>query len=122
MSRPPPQWHSEAKALRASGCEPKAIASRLGKSLAMILWVLDEHGERQAVRARVQEARLLARRSLRRATDKPARHDVEPDQRRVRPAATRVTRETIDQAIRDFSEHKIDRATLMARITPGKWA
>lgn len=118
----PPLWHSEAKALRASGFEPKAIAARLGKSLAMVLWVLDEHGERQAVRARVQEARLLARRSLRRATDKPARHDVEPDQRRVRPAATRVNRETIDQAIRDFSEHKIDRATLMARITPRKWA
>ena len=88
----------------------------------MVRWVLDENGERQAVRARVQEARLLARQSPRRATDMLARHNVEPDQRRVKPAATRVNRETIDQAVRDFSEHKIDRATLMARITPRKWA
>ena len=88
----------------------------------MVRWVLDENGERQAARARVQEARLLARQSPRRATDKPAQHGVTPDQLRVQPTALRIARETIDQAVRDFSEHKIDRATLMARITPRKWA
>ena len=120
--RAPPLWHSEAKALRGSGVDPQVIADRLDRSVTMVRWVLDENGERQAARARVQEARLLARQSPRRATDMLARHNVEPDRTRVKPAATRVNRETIDQAVRDFSEHKIDRATLMARITPRKWA
>ena len=120
--RAPPLWHSEAKALRGSGVDPQVIADRLDRSITMVRWVLDENGERQAVRARVQEARLLARQSPRRATDKLAHHAVNPDQRRVKPSASCLTREAINQAVRDFSEHKIDRATLMARITPRKWA
>ena len=116
--RAPPLWHSEAKALRGSGVDPQVIADRLDRSVTMVRWVLDENGERQAARERVRESR----RSPRRATDMLARHNVEPDRTRVKPAATRVNRETIDQAVRDFSEHKIDRATLMARITPRKWA
>ena len=118
--RAPPLWHSEAKALRGSGVDPRIIADRFDKSVTMVCWVLDENGERQATRDRIREARMLARQSPRRATDKLARHNVEPDQRRVRPTALRIARETIDQAVRDFSEHKIDRATLMARITPRK--
>ena len=111
MSGPPPNWHSEAKALRASGIEPHVIAVRLSKTITMVRWVLDENGERQAVRDGVRQARLHARQSPRRKTDKIAQHNVKPGQ-------SRVNRDTISQAVRDFSDHKIDRATLMARITP----
>ena len=120
MSKPPPLWHSEAKALRGSGVDPQVIADRLDKSITMVRWVLDENGERDATRERVRLAREFERQAARRSTDKPQRFHAEP--RTARAAAKAVARETIDQAVRDFSEHKIDRATLMARITPRKWA
>jgi hypothetical protein len=103
-------------ALRASGIDPQIIADRLDKTVTQVRWVLDEHGERDAARARTREAMQIARNSSRRATDKPEQH------KPPRAQATRVTRETIDQAVHDFSDHLIDRATLMARITPEKRA
>lgn len=111
--RPPPLWHSEAKAQGASGIDPKIIADRLGKTVTQVRWVLDEHGERDAARARTREIMQRDRQSARRATDKP-------EYKPPRAQATRVSREAIDAAVRDFSAHLIDRATLMARITPEK--
>lgn len=113
--RPPPPWHSEARLQGASGIDPQIIADRLGKTVTQVRWVLDEHGERDAARARTREAMQRDRNSLRRATDKP-------EHKPARAQATRVARETIDQAVLDFSKHLIDRATLVARITPEKRA
>jgi hypothetical protein len=114
--RPPPLWHSEALALRASGIGTQIIADRLDKSRTQVRWVLDEHGERDIARARTREIMQRDRQSARRATDKPEQH------KPPRAQATRVSRATIDQAVRDFSNHLIDVPTLMARITPEKRA
>ena len=115
-----PQWHSEAKLLRAAGIDPRVIAGRLDKSVTAVRWVLDEHGEQAAKRRSVQERRDAFRRATRRKTDRIEQHSAAKAE--PRPKSSVVTRETISQAVHDFSEHKIDRATLMDRITPRKWA
>ena len=106
--------------LRASGMIPSAIAGRLEKTISMICWVLDEHGERQATLERVRLGREFARQRARRATDKPKRFNADPDTAKSRARA--VSREIIDQAVRDFAACRIDRATLMALITPERRA
>jgi hypothetical protein len=110
--KPSPQWHSEVKALRELGIDPKVIAVQMDKSVTAILWVLNEHGEREAQRTRARECMRRTRLRESRKSDEPKQNGA------VKVPARAVPRETIDQAVRDFADHKIDRATLMARITP----
>lgn len=52
-----PDWHHEARRLRAEGMDPGDIARRLGRHRTRVNIALDEHGEREKELARQRNRR-----------------------------------------------------------------
>lgn len=114
----PKPWHNDCTRLRAEGMDPIGIARRLGKSIGMVRWVLDENNERQAARERASQSRGYRNRPHAGVYHDPSReprNGLEPAKRAVKAP---ISKEVKDAACLAFALFEIDRATLMARITP----
>jgi hypothetical protein len=86
------------------------IAQRLGQTVKMVTWVLDENGEKAAAARRVRKSRALVKGRLSFEAALPSRP--KPPSR---PSAL-ARSEAIRAAAREFAAGRIDRAELMRRI------
>jgi hypothetical protein len=93
-----PQWHDECRRMRSGGMSAYAIAKHFGKSSFAVRYILNEHGEREAKRARSARYRNQA-------SHRSAQHDREA----IRPSL-------ISEAVDAFRAGQIDMVELDRRI------
>lgn len=111
VKRTPPPWHAEAEHLRASDWTVTEIARRFRKHHATVIWVLNENGQRRSHRDRGRLWWREHRMDLVDFYSQPGRASPNSSNRIL------ASQEVKMAAIADFAAHRIDRATLMARIT-----